>query len=156
MSINCTAFIERDLCFSRIDPATATLGNQSQRAKLSLAFSLDGNENFFALRCWFRCDGEAVVIRKEYNRGVCCFHSLQTSCKDKFRMPSAVVFLNIEDAFGDTMVVHSTDSCLNVHLISSALSSLTRNAALAISAHVPLSNIHPKLSRLFCSLRCLV
>jgi hypothetical protein len=46
MSINCTAFIERDLCFSRIDPATATLSNQSQHAKLSLAFSLDGNENF--------------------------------------------------------------------------------------------------------------
>ena len=76
--------------------------------------------------------------------------------RDPQILDSAVVFLNIEDAFGDTMVVHSTDSCLNVHLISSALSSLTRNAALAISAHVPLSNIHPKLSRLFCSLRCLV
>ena len=51
MSINCTAFIEQDLCLSKIDPATATLGNQSQCGALTLAFPLVGNEFFFAFHC---------------------------------------------------------------------------------------------------------
>ena len=75
MSISCTAFVERDLCLSKIDPATATLGNQSKSSRLFFAFPLIEIEFFFALRCWFRWDGDAVVISKEYNRGVCCFHS---------------------------------------------------------------------------------
>ena len=65
-------------------------------------------------------------------------------------------FRNRDSCLVETMLLHSADNCLNIHLASSDPSSFTRYAAEAISFHVPRRSAQPSGSSTGCSLCLLV
>lgn len=128
--INCTAFMLRERCFKRSDPATATLGN-----------------HFSAFRpCVLLGIGVAAVINTEYSNGVRVSSSEQTFWRDSSWISEAEVFLSREGFFTDTTSEHSFEISLKKSLHNSVLKSLTLKAALAMSNQVPCNKHLPSVS----------
>ena len=138
--INCTAFMLRERCFKRTDPATATLGS-----------------HFCAFRpCFLLGTGMAAVINTEYNNGVRVSSSEQTFSRDSSCISEAEVFLSSEGFLADTMSEHSFEISLKKSLKNSVLNSLTLKAALAMSNQVPCSRHLPSGSSSAFNLRAFV
>ena len=131
ITISCTLFTIRHLCFKRIAAVKAILRYHSKI--------------FFLL-------GVAMVTMIEYNSGVRSFNSWQMLVNNRFRMSLTFDFRNSDSCLDETMSLHSTDSCFNIHLASSDVSSFTRYAAEAISFHVPRRSAQPSGSSTGCSL----
>ena len=137
---NCTAFMLRERCFKRTDPATPTLGS-----------------HFCAFRpCFLLGTGMPTVINTEYNNGVRVSSSEQTFSRDSSCISEAEVFLSSEGFLADTMSEHSFEISLKKSLKNSVLNSLTLKTALAMSNQVPCSRHLPSGSSSAFNLRAFV
>ena len=140
VTISCTAFMLRERCFNKTDPATATLGSHLSEPRL----------------CFWFLTGMAAVTITEYSNGERAFNSMQTFWRDRSCISEAEFFLSSDGLFVEIISQHSFEISFKKSLSISVLKSLILKAALAMSIQVPCNRHLPRGSSSFFNLRCFV